>query len=155
MALNIEEQTAKKLYDESPDWFQEQLIKAFGAECFEKKDYENIRSFEDACDKLGILPGDVFHPLDTPDEVAYKKLKVISKAVNDGWIPDWSNSDQYKYYPWFEVLPSGLGFSDADYYYSLTITYVGSRLCFETREKAEFVGTQFIDLYEDFLLLTK
>jgi len=152
MSLTIEKQEAKRIYVESPDWFKLKLVEAFGEECFKEKGFESIKTFEDACAVLGINPGLVFNRADTPDEFAYKKLKVIIKAINEGWIPDWSNRDQYKYYPWFEVLSSGFGFSDSDYDYASTFTAVGSRLCFESREKSDYAAKQFIDIYKSFLL---
>lgn len=95
------------------------------------------------------------YPSDTPDVVAYKKLKLIIKVINEGWKPDWSDGSQKKYYNWFGVLPSGSGFDDSitDYYYSGTITSVGSRLCFESSEKCEYVAKQFKHLYEQYLLI--
>lgn len=41
---------------------------------------------------------------------AYLKLVLISKALNEGWIPDWTNPNQRKYVPWFEHK-SGFGLS--------------------------------------------
>lgn len=35
------------------------------------------------------------------DEVAYRVLKLVARALNEGWEPDWSNMQQYKYYPYF------------------------------------------------------
>ena len=152
MSLTIEKQEAKRIYPESPEWFQKQLVQAFGEECFKEKGFETIKTFEDACAVVGIDPGLFLNRNDTPDELAYKKLKVIVRAINDGWVPDWSNRDQYKYYPWFEVLSSGFGFSDSDYDCTYTDAYVGSRLCFESREKSDYAASQFVDLYKQFLL---
>jgi len=152
MSLTIEKQQAKRIYPESPEWFQKQLTEAFGEECFKEKGFEDIKTFEDACTELRINPVLVFNELDSPDEIAYKKLKVIAKAINQGWTPDWSDSDQYKYYPWFRVLSSGFGFSFSDYDYTGTDAGVGSRLCFESREKSDYAAAQFVDLYKEFLL---
>ena len=152
MALKIEKETAKRLYVESPEWFKEQLVAEFGKSCFKTISFEDIKTFDDACTELEINSGLVFNDLDSPDEIAYKKLKVIAKAINNGWVPDWSNGSQYKYYPWFEVLSSGFGFSYSGYICTFTFTGVGSRLCFESREKSDYAAAQFIDLYKQFLL---
>jgi hypothetical protein len=150
MSLKIEKETAKKLYESVPDFFKAQLEEAFGKEAFRKKHFTDIKSFDDACAALEIDPDAVCNDSDTADEAAYKKLKIVIAAINQGWIPDWNNSDQRKWWPWFN-LSSGFGFSSAVYHYDLAISSVGSRLCFESSEKAEYAGTQFIELYKAFL----
>ena len=152
MALKIEKETAKKLYSNVPEWYQKEMVAEFGEEFFKEECYESIKTFDDACTELDVNPGLVFNDLDSPDEVAYKKLKVIAKAINQGWSPDWSDADQYKYYPYFKVLSSGFGFSGSDCGYAGTYANVGSRLCFESREKSDYAAAQFIDLYKQFLL---
>ncbi len=121
-------------------------------------DYKTIKTFEDACTKLGIDPkqlpdsSGMLAELKKPIIAAYK-LMVILKAINNGWTPDWTNSSQWKYYPWFRVLSSGFGFSDSDYYYVYSFTSVGSRLCTDTSEKALYVAKQFEQEYKDFMLI--
>ena len=80
-----------------------------------KFDFRTIKTFEDACKKIRVttaLPTltNGCQELMKATVAAYK-LMVIFQAINDGWIPDWNNSDQYKYYPWLRVLSSGSGFS--------------------------------------------
>ncbi|MDD5013694.1 MAG: hypothetical protein PHW73_01155 [Atribacterota bacterium] len=154
MELKIEKTTAKRLFSETPEWFQKVLIETFGKECFKKKNYDSIETFEDACNELGIASNDVFTEKDSPDEVAYKKLKVIVKAINQGWIPNWDDLNQRKWFPWFK-MSSGFGFGDSSYACDYMYTYCGSRLCFESEEKANYAGTQFIALYKALLTITK
>lgn len=148
--MKIDKQEARKLYPEVPAWFQRELEDAFGKECFTKKAFDEIKTFEDACKELDINPQAVYYKDGTPDEIVYKKLKIIIQAINQGWTPDWNNSNQKKWWPWFN-LSSGFGFSGALYYYVITDAHVGSRLCFETQEKAAYAGKQFLDLYKEFL----
>ncbi|WP_166964664.1 hypothetical protein [Yeosuana marina] len=106
--------------------------------------YHNIiaRDFAQQCDELA------------PDEVAYRKLKLIAQALNEGWTPDWTDSNEYKYYPWFEMgSASGVGFSYDGYDHWYSISCVGSRLCFKSRELAEYAGKQFEDIYKEFLTI--
>jgi hypothetical protein len=116
-------------------------------------DFKTIKSFEDACRHLGIEPSTVISQNDTIDEAAYKKLKVVVDAINNGWKPDWSDHDQYKYFPWFEVLSSGSGFAFSGYGYYYSASSVGSRLCFESREKCLYAAEQFQSIYEDFFII--
>lgn len=87
--------------------------------------------------------------------VAMYKLITIAEAWNkaDNFIPDYDNTNQYKWFPWFQKRGTA-GFVSA--YTSGTASsahaYFGSRLCFSTSERAEQFGKQFIDLWNDFLL---
>jgi hypothetical protein len=149
MNLKIEKETAQRVYPQSPRWFQELLEETFGKNAFQKKQFDEIKTYEDACEELGIST-EQFFPADDPDEIAYKKLKIIVKAINQGWIPDWDNTNQRKWYPWLN-LSSGFGFLHTGYGYGHTHSDVGSRLCFESEEKARYAGNQFTKLYKDFL----
>jgi hypothetical protein len=152
MELKIKKETAKKIYAEAPESLKEILVETFGRECFTKRKFNEIKTFDDACDELGFTQENLLNigNHDQPDEVAYKKLKIVVKAINQGWIPDWNDTDQRKWYPYFN-LSSGFGFSRTFYDYAITSTDVGSRLCFETDEKAEYAGQQFLNLYKEFL----
>jgi len=154
MSLTIEKQKAKKLYPEAPEWLKKELEEEFGKDNLKAEDFENIKTFDDACNKFNVHPGDVFHDKDTPDEIAYKKLKLIARAINNGWVPNWKNENEKKWWPWFN-LSSGSGFSNSDYGYSGTTSGVGSRLCFESEEKSEYTANQFLDLYRDLLTISK
>lgn len=88
--------------------------------------------------------------------IALNELFTIAQAWNkeDEFEPDFSNSNQYKYFPWFVYDNGSAGFvaaytSDAATYAS---AYFGSRLCFKTPERARQFGEQFIDLWNDVLL---
>jgi hypothetical protein len=152
MELKMKEDTAKRLYPESPEWFKEVLVETFGRSSFKRK-YTEIKTFEDACDELGIDPDDVYNKKDLPDEIAFKKLKVIAKAINNGWVPNWNDKNQYKWFPYFN-LSSGFCFSHSTCRCTITYTSVGSRLCFETKEQSDYVGKQFDDLYKELLTIT-
>lgn len=117
---------------------------------------DQVKTFEDACEILGIdgdvITGSISDALagDADSIAAYAKLIIIARALNEGWKPDWSNNSQYKYVPWFKHK-SGFGLSFGGYGGWRTFTAVGSRLCFKTKELAEYAATQFADLYNDYL----
>lgn len=121
---------------------------------------KRVKTYADACAVLGIEPmnKDVLTKLGfTKDEIAYRKLKTIAEALNEGWRPDWANGNEYKYWPWFVYNPAVAGFANADASYAATIaiTSVGFRLCYKTRELATYAGRQFEGIYNDFLLIKK
>jgi len=129
------------------------------AQTEQKYDFRSIKTFEDACRKIRVTPAlptllNGCQELMKATIAAYK-LMVIFQAINDGWIPDWSNTNQAKWYPYFRVLPSGSGFSHSYSYLSYGCTYAGSRLCFESSDKAKYAAEQFADLYTQYLLITK
>lgn len=86
------------------------------------------------------------------DEVAYRILKMLATSLNEGWVPDWKNSNEYKYYPWFEMNGSS-GFRVYVCARWSSASRVGSRLCYKTRALAEYAGSQFTDVYKQFLTL--
>jgi hypothetical protein len=120
--------------------------------------YTEIKTFDDACKVLNldasIIPDfSLFPESDRQPMIDHAKLVIIAKAINGDWIPDWKDWNQYKYYPWFEMgSSSGVGFSDGDCGSWRTDSDVGSRLCFETREKAKYAGKQFEDLYKSYFV---
>lgn len=117
---------------------------------------KRVKTYADACAVLGIEPmnEDVFTKLGfTKDEIAYRKLKTIAEALNEGWRPNWADSNEYKYFPWLVYNPSDAGFAYASANYAATNAYtnVGSRLCYKTRELATYAGRQFEGIYNDLL----
>lgn len=119
---------------------------------------DRVKSFEDACQVLGISTN-VPEVKGLPRKhqkaiIANYKLIVIAEALNEGWKPNWQDSDEYKYYPWFDMSnPAGVGVSSTNDTASLTYADVGSRLCLKNRELAIYFGQTFTDLFNDSLLL--
>lgn len=154
--LQIDEKNAKKLYPTASAEFKATLEDTFGKEFFSHKITDRVKSFEDACVILGINSRTVLPELPTTylnndlrSIQAYAKLTVIIRALNEGWTPDWDNSDEPKYYCWFEKKKSGFVLNLVLYH--CTVTPVGSRLCFKSRELAQYAGEQFQSIYNDFL----
>lgn len=87
--------------------------------------------------------------------MAMYQLITIAEAWNkaDGFIPDFDNTNQYKWFPWFRKQGAA-GFVFAYTNATATSAYAnfGSRLCFKSEERATQFGKQFIDLWNDFLL---
>ena len=91
--------------------------------------------------------------------IALNELFTIAQAWNkaDDFVPDFSNSMQDKWFPWFVYDKGAAGFvfaatNDAP---SPTAAYFGSRLCFKTRNRAIQFGKQFVGLYNQVFLLDK
>ena len=121
---------------------------------------DRVKTFEDALaladektreECLRSLEG-----YNTRDEIAYKKLKLITKVVNEGWVADYKKFDQRRYFLWGGSLNDGAlaGLLCAICDPALGVTYVnvGYRLNFKSMEIAEYVGNHFRDLWNDYLL---
>jgi hypothetical protein len=120
---------------------------------------DKIKFFEDACKHLRLNPNDLpvvdmLPEKDRKSIIAFYKLTIIIRALNEGWEPDWSNWDEWKYYNWFYVEKGedqrSSGFRYFGTYCASAVTYSGSWLCCGTSDDAEYIGKQFEDLYNDY-----
>jgi hypothetical protein len=58
-------------------------------------DYNNI-------EEASVLP---WNNPNTPEKISqngFAKLQLIKKTFNEDWVADFDNSEQYKYYTWYE-----------------------------------------------------
>ncbi|MFT3704672.1 MAG: hypothetical protein QM802_20070 [Agriterribacter sp.] len=146
--LSISDQDARKIYPSAIPELKTILEASFSKGFFSQKITDRIKTFEDACAEIGEDPVNPKFIIGEPDEIAYRKLKVIIKVLNEGWVPDWNNSSQYKWRPWFYLNAPGFRFSGTSYVF--THSTVGSRLCFKSEELCEYAANQFIDIYKDY-----
>ena len=111
------------------------------------KSYKDIKTFEDACDVLNINQELLFLVSDNKNEIAYKKLKTIIKALNEGWYPNWENQNERKYYNYFTMRG---GFSSYATAYNDTNTSVPSALCLKSNELAEYAAKIAFKEYNEY-----
>ncbi len=123
-----------------------------------------IKSFEEACKAENLDPQTALPDVSgSPEQdriaiTSYSRLviiaRVLNKTANDGqeWKPDWSNYDEYKYYPYFEMRGSS-GFRFFVYVNWNSRSDVGSRLCFKTRALAEYSAKQFFEDYKQLMVI--
>lgn len=152
--IEITKDNAVKAFKEADAKGKALLSTLFGEDTFTKAVNGKIETFEEALEHQGI-DKDAFEESCNgleKDEIAYKKVKIIAKALNNGWTPDWDNSNEYKYYPYFDMC-SGVGFSYSFYDCWDSHSFVGSRLCFKSSDLATYAGKQFESIYKDFLTL--
>lgn len=136
---------------------------------------ETITDFESARETLGLKPnvayipksGDVkrlvtdINPKHIEALIALNKLFTIAQAWNkeDGFVSDFSDWEQDKWFPRFKYDEDAAGFVCADVqymstHYTLTnvAAYINSRLCFKTSARAAQFGKQFAELYNKVFL---
>lgn len=132
---------------------------------------ERVKSYEDACEELGIPVVTDWGDMKI-DEIAYAKLKTIVWALNEGWVPDWEDSDQYKYWVWFNMSDlnqwysrvvarsciysytyGGVAFAYCNNTSTYTNSVYGSRLALKSRDLAIYCGNTFASLWAEYLLI--
>lgn len=140
--------------------------------------YKTIKSYEDACEALGVSPIQPEKMNVSKHIVALMKLETISKAL---WGKDFDPKPDPKgekcfWYPYFALYTqdeieglneaqrgallsagawngtnAGFGCLLTHIRSSLAPAHIGFRLCQETEEKAQYFGTQFIELWAEYL----
>lgn len=191
---NVE--AAYKVADENGKKLLDALFgKAAKANTPNLDDYKSIKTYEDACEALGLTPiysdenvdravcehiNDHWdYRQDLPKHIkALLKLETIAKAL---WGRNWepkpdASGDTWYWYPWFALWTekeiqdlnkdqrgallsalasagavAGFGSLDTDYRSSDALASLGFRLCQETEEKARYFGTQFVELWAEYL----
>jgi hypothetical protein len=144
------------------------------------KDYKTIKTYEDACTALGEKVDEVtLTNAGVPKHIiALMKLELVCKALWGGEVkvcPD-PNGNRTYYYPWFALYTkdevermdseerglllsasadigalAGWGFAYAIFRSSHSSARSGFRLCLDTYEKARYFGTQFLELWTEYL----
>lgn len=105
--LEDEIKVLKELYNKKEDPIElgidsyDKVLSYLGARYISKKELEYLKDSK-LIDKV------------------YNQIKIhnIQKVFNNGWSPDFNNSTECKYYPWFEYKSCGWSFYDFDYHYT-------------------------------------
>lgn len=191
---NVE--AAYKVADENGKKLLDALFgKAAKANTPNLDDYKSIKTYEDACEALGVTPiysdkepkraicehinGHWDYRQNLPKHIiALMKLETIAKAIwGRNWepVPDAEGKKRF-WYPWFALwtkkemenltpdqrgallsasagdgASAGFGCLGTDDRSSIVYAYFGFRLCQETEEKARYFGTQFVELWAEYL----
>ena len=88
--------------------------------------------------------------------VALNRLFTIAEAWNkaDGFVPDFSDWHQEKWFPWFSYDEDAARFVYGNTLNAPATAYavIGSRICFKSSARAAQFGKQFIELYNKVFL---
>ena len=185
--VTIEKDSLIQTYKQASEEQKKMLINLFGEDMFKPLDIkERIKTFEDACDEIGVndelyiqymLFSKYAHLNQVNDVIAFIKLRIIVKALNEGWKPSFENKE-HRHYPWFFIYRKneyealndddkkkcfifahpcgssekyvGIAFGNADYDSSYTHSNISYQLALKTKEIAEYCGKQFIDVWADY-----
>ena len=156
MELTVDKKNALRAWNEADNKGKKLLENLYGKVTFENQNVmDRIKTFEDARDETGrpdipdfsMLPKDLRKHF----EALYKMI-VIVEALNEGWKPNWDDRNEYKYYPWFVMSPSAFAFCISSYVSAFALAGSGSRLALKSEQLSNYCGTQFIDLWKQFIL---
>ena len=155
MELRIEKQTAKKIYAGAPDALKAILVETFGSDCFKTINFKDLKTFDDLCKACGTTEAEFekkYRDMPVSSQlVRFARMEIMTTAINQGWVKDTLDTNQRKWYPYFTVSSSGLAFSGSCCDYGDALAVVGSCLCFESEEKSDYAGKQFLKLWEEFI----
>lgn len=119
---------------------------------------DRVKTFEDACAELGKNPTEELPykiPMNARQEFANAAvmLDIIAEALCEGVVLNWADSNQQKWYPWFNEYTPGAGFRyyGTSYYWSDADAGGWVRLCLPTSKLAEYFGKQFLPIWNKFL----
>ena len=178
--IQIQQENVLNAYKNASDEQKELLEHLFGREVFKPVDVkERIKTFADAAKAVGIEDPEEWESGYSdvePDILAYFKLRIITKALNEGWEPKFIPGE-YRWAPYFLLYTKeeiekmnaetrarvvyrsnyvanasgGVSYAYAYYDSAHVFANVGSRLAFKSEELAEYAGKQFTEIYADFI----
>lgn len=197
--IEIEKKNVEAAYKVADENGKKLLDALFGKAAKENTpnldDYKSIKTYEDACEALGLTPiysdenvdravcehiNDHWDYRQTMPKhiIALMKLETIAKAL---WGRNWepkpdASGDTLFWYPYFALWTekeiqdlnkdqrgallsafavhgayAGFGYLSTHSRSSLALASIGFRLCQETEEKARYFGTQFVELWAEYL----
>ena len=140
---------------------------------------ERIKTFDDALEELGeshpfVEDYNEMLAIADPDTEVYLKLKIITEALNEGWVRTLDNPDVYypnfylcseqeadnngneKLWRWGDYTYNGswcgVACSPSDYKWLSSYATTSVFLVYKTEELAAYSFKQFNDLWADYLL---
>lgn len=163
----IEEYLKKDLFSTSIEISQDDINSAFSAadssqkksmlKFFKKEEsiMDKISGWKDVLKELGITEDSlnlIKNARSAEDKAAnaLKKIFCITKVYNKGWIPNWKNSNEYKYFPY-------LYFSDGRWsvccLYCYYYVVCPSGVYFKDEPSALDAIWKFRDIYDDYFMV--
>jgi hypothetical protein len=114
--------------------------------------WPKIRTFEEAAHRIGVDPSSVPDVSGLPDKyrksvIAFYKLLIIYRVVNEKWIPNYKDETQLKFFAVFKQNGDILILGNNSFPYSGSI-------CCGSKDRAVYLLDIFRDLHIDFWMLS-
>lgn len=179
--IEVKVEDIKRAFDEANDNVKKSILTLFPQLKEALPVTDRVKTFEDACHESGIDPEQYMSKYeDEPaDVIAYMKLRVICKALNEGWEPQFTEGEE-RWNPVFllwskEELSlmsddqkakrhlidrylgdwAGFSYSVSENVIESYVSNCASRLCLKSQQLADYCGKQFVNLWADFFLTKK
>jgi hypothetical protein len=154
MSLLLEEKDAllaHKNGTKSDQALLERLYPAF----FNRKITDRIQCLDDVYSIMSVdFEGRlrIYNQIPGIDHViAFDQACLIVQAYNEGWVPNWDDNSEYKWYGYWDHRASGSGFRLSYVSDIYVISSVGSRLVFRTEELARDAYEKFPHIFKLFM----
>lgn len=179
--IEVKVEDIKRAFDEADDKVKNGIIALFPQFKKALPVTDRVKTFRDACREVCIDPSMYFIKCDNEpaDVIAYMKLRVICKALNEGWEPQFTEGEE-RWNPVFllwskEELSlmsddlkakrhlidrysgdwAGFSHSVSENVIESYVSNCASRLCLKSQQLADYCGKQFVNLWADFFLTKK
>lgn len=151
--IQLEEDSIRSIYKTSTPENKKILEKELTKKFFENI-IDKIKDFDDILELSGYESEEEFLPYKKPKNKQelrlnnIARLQLIAEVYNEGWIEDWSNTQQYKHYPYLtKTSGSWVVFGCL----CLASPSHGSLVYFKDKEKALDAANKFIKIYSEIL----
>ena len=135
---------ALEVFKKSDNYARKVLEEVFGADHFRQSIFSRVTGMDDVYREKGLNIS-----IDKSLS-AFEKVEMMTDVVNEGWIPDYSNAKEEKWFLIFKYVP-GSGWVLSGCGRECTSTDVGARLVFKTKKHAEHAAQYFMPQFNDFL----
>jgi len=156
--IEIPEETQPEIIDlfqgSTPE-IRNLLLMLFGDSFLPLNIMERVTTFETACTVLSIDEGPINaltfpETIDSYNVLAFIKLSIVIKALNEAWLAYLGNSDQRKYHL-VPTMQNGVMTYVATTYVTISTT-VPVCLLLSSEELARYLANQFTELLDDYYL---
>lgn len=155
--LQVSKQIVLQEYKATDARGKSSFIKVFGAKHFiasiqEWEEYiiSKITSFESACLEAGVDPNDDRFRQGEPDEISYRKGKLVCDVLNGPFIHLMKDTTSRKWYAWMEKTETGFRFVDSYFDDTNSSTSSGSRLRLCSEKLAKHFAITFTEMMTHF-----
>lgn len=181
--IEVKVEDIKRAFDEADDKVKNGIIALFPQFKKALPVTDRVKTFGDACREVGIDKNLylIMRDNEPADVIAYMKLRVICKALNEGWEPQFTEGEE-RWNPVFllwskEELSvmsddqkakrqtvlmdrysgdwAGFSHSVSENVIESDVSNCASRLCLKSQQLADYCGKQFVNIWADFFLTKK
>lgn len=152
--IKLSLEKARELYKKADPVLKELLEANFSKKGLYINIIDRIKTWKDILDELEEREEDVL-PYNSPknkqqiSQNALAKIQKIAEVLNEGWEANWNNSNEYKYYPYFNNFSGGGGFWGSGC--GVVFSSPGFKQHYKSRELSDYAGKQFLNIYREYL----